>query len=315
VTYYRGPVVTIRKLLVTDIDALTARVAQRIVDDATMRSLVNPEFSRDELRDALTSSTASTWVALNGKQLVGHLYGALLASDNYGQGVWIGPDGASYDNADVLDSLYSVAGQEWIDAGAREHYVWTLDDPSTTTPWLDLGFAKMHVRGVMELLEGHHLLDHRYQLRHGNLDDVDTAISLDNELERAQSEGPSFSLGLSTASQRDEWIETLSDPDARHFVVDFNGSPVAQCVTFPLPKQRSSFDATMHLSAVVVLAEHRGRGVARAMVDTALNDARERGFRYAATNWRISNRQANRYWTSYGFKTTYVRLHRTIGMF
>lgn len=307
--------VAIRKLLASDIDSVTTRVARRIADDAATKPLINPEFSRDHLHGALASSTASTWVALHGKQLVGHLYGALLESESFGKSVWIGPDGVSYDDADILSSLYATAGQEWIDAGALEHYVWTLDDPSTTTPWLDLGFAKMHVRGVMELLEGHNFLEDRYQLRHGNLDDLNTAILLDDELERAQSEGPSFSLGLSNASQRDEWIETLSDPETRHFVVDFNGSPVAQCVTFPLPEQRSSFNATMHLSAVVVLAEHRGRGVARAMVDAALNDARERGFGYAATNWRITNRQANRYWTSYGFKTTYVRLHRAIGMF
>jgi ribosomal protein S18 acetylase RimI-like enzyme len=51
------------------------------------------------------------------------------------------------------------------------------------------------------------------------------------------------------------------------------------------------------------------------MVDAALNDARDRGFLYAATNWRVTNRRAARFWTTYGFEPTYERLHRTIGTF
>jgi GNAT superfamily N-acetyltransferase len=307
--------VAVRKLLPGDVDAVVSRIVQQITDDATSKQLINPDFSRDHLRDALASSRALTWVAFRENQLVGHIYGALLENETYGPSVWIGPDGVSYDGIQTLDALYSVAGQDWINEGAREHYVWTLDDPRATGAWLELGFAKMHRRGVMRLREGVHVLDDRYRLRHGTIDDLDLAIYLDDELEHAQTEGPSFSIGLSKASQRDEWIETLSDPDTQHFVVDFNGSGVGQCVTFPLPEQRSSFDATIHLSAVVVLAPHRERGVARAMVDTALNDARGRGFRYAATNWRVTNRRAAHFWTNYGFEPTYVRLHRTISSF
>jgi ribosomal protein S18 acetylase RimI-like enzyme len=307
--------VTIRKLLPIDVEAVVSRIVQKITDDAASKQLINPEFSRDHLRDALESSRALTWVALRGEHVVGHIYGALLENETYGPSVWIGPDGVSYDDDDVLDGLYSAAGQDWINEGALEHYVWTLDDPTATSAWLELGFAKMHSRGVMKLHEGLHVFDERYRLRHGRFDDLDLAIFLDDELERSQSEGPSFSIGLSKASQRDEWIETLSDPDTRHFVVDFKGAAISQCVTFPLPEQRSSFDQTIHLSAVVVLAEHRGRGVARAMVDAALNDARDRGFVYAATNWRVTNRRAANFWTTYGFESTYVRLHRTIGTF
>jgi GNAT superfamily N-acetyltransferase len=307
--------VAIRKLLPADVEAVVSRIVQKITDDATHKQLINPEFSRDHLRDALESSRALTWVALEGTQLVGHMYGALLESDLYGSSVWIGPDGVSYDNDEVLDAMYAVAGQDWINEGAVEHYVWTLDDPAAMAAWFDLGFAKMHSRGVMKLHEGLHVLDPRYRLRRGTFDDLDVAIFLDDELELAQTEGPSFSIGLSKASQREEWIETLSDPDTSHFVVAFDGVAIGQCVTFPLPEQRSCFAKTIHLSAVVVVAPHRERGVARAMVDAALNDARERGFLYAATNWRVTNRTAARFWRTYGFEPTYVRLHRTIGTF
>jgi GNAT superfamily N-acetyltransferase len=308
-------VVAVRKLHADDIDDVVARIAQRLIDDATIKTLVNPVISFDHLRQALAAATASTWIARREERIVGHLFGALLENATYGRSIWIGPDGVSFDDGDILSSLYAVAGEEWTEAGANEHFVWTLDDPSTTSAWFDLGFSKMHTRGVMELREGHHDLDENYTLRHGTFDDLDLAIELDDELDRSQSEGPSFARGTSKASQRDEWIETLSDPDTRHFIVDFEDTGVAQCVTFPLPDQRSSFQNTIHLSAVVVAPAHRGRGVAGAMVDAALDDARERGFTHVETNWRITNRLASRYWTTHGFETTYVRLHRTIGKY
>jgi ribosomal protein S18 acetylase RimI-like enzyme len=90
---------------------------------------------------------------------------------------------------------------------------------------------------------------------------------------------------------------------------------VAQCITFPLPTRRGSFDATLHVSAVAVRETHRGRGVGTALVDLALDRARQKGFEYAETNWRVTNRPAARFWTDYGFEPTYVRLHRTVGEF
>jgi hypothetical protein len=49
------------------------------------------------------------------------------------------------------------------------------------------------------------------------------------------------------------------------------------------------------------------------MVDAALRNARNAGFEYVETNWRVTNRRARNYWVGYGFESTYVRLHRTIG--
>src|ERR1700734_2213972 len=143
--------VNVRKLLPADVGAVVSRIAQKISDDATNKKLINPEFSRDHLAQALESSRALTWVALREQHLVGHIYGALLENETYGNSVWIGPDGVSYDDHEVLDALYSVAGQDWINEGAIEHYVWTVDDPKATSAWLELGFAKMHSRGEMKL--------------------------------------------------------------------------------------------------------------------------------------------------------------------
>ena len=98
-----------------------------------------------------------------------------------------------------------------------------------------------------------------------------------------------------------------------HYIVDFDGQPVAQCATFPLPDRVGSFDGTLHLSAVTVREDHRSRGVGRAMVISALLDGRNDGFHFIETNWRITNRSAATYWQNFGFVPTYLRLHRAIG--
>ena len=304
---------TVRPLRPGDVDEVVARIERRLKADAALRPLINPAFSPELQANALRHATETTWVAEDDGRIVGHLNGALLEDQTYGQGVWVGPDGASFNDVDVLGDLYETAGAAWIDSGALEHYVWTLDDDSTTDGWHEMGFARMHRRGVAALPRP---LSHRfpdgYALRRGGLDDFELAVVLDDELGAAQRLGPSFSTAPQSSS-REDLAETLADPETHHYVVERSGVAVAQCITIPLPTRRGSFDASLHLSAVTVQREHRHRGVATAMVDRAFADAVDAGFTHAETNWRVTHRRAQRFWTAYGFEATYVRLHRTIG--
>ena len=306
---------TVRPLELSDVEHVVTRVGDRLARDAEIQPLVNPALSTQLLADSLRVATDQTWVADNDGVIVGHLYGAMLESETYGKGVWIGPDGVSFDTTDILSDLYSAAGARWIEHGALEHYVWTIDDIISTQPWYEMGFARMHMRGVSRL-EGplDHALPEGYTLRRGSVDDLEIAVALDDELDAVQRVGPSFSIGLDHSSKRDDLLETLEDPEVHHYIVQFGEDAVAQCITFPLPPRRGSFDHTLHLSAVTVDAEHRHLGVGTAMVDAALRDARNAGFIFVETNWRVTNRRARNFWLDYGFAPTYVRLHRTIGL-
>ena len=305
---------TVRSLESSDVDGVVQRIVARLGDDAALQPLVSPTLDTELLAESLQHAVEQTWVAERDGELCGHLFGAILESESYGNGVWIGPDGASFDDTDVLSELYSVAGARWIEHGALEHYVWTLDDVTSRQPWYDLGFARMHLRGVLALVGPRpSSVPEGYAVRRGGVDDIDVAVALDDELDAVQKSGPSFSIGVDHASKRDELLETLADPEVHHYVVDYDGAAVAQCITFPLPPRRGSFDETLHLSAVTVSSEHRRRGVGTAMINAALNDAAAAGFNYVETNWRVTNRHAQRYWLRYGFEPTYVRLHRTIG--
>ena len=295
-------------------DDVVNAVAARFRADASRHTLVNPNISREGLAVAFAQSSDATWVAHDAGLLTGHLHGTLLENADHGRGIWISPDGLSFDSADTLADLYRVAGATWIGEHAYEHYVWTVDDRAATEPWYELGFARMHQRGVLALdAPAPARFAPGYSVRSGGPDDLDQAMQLDAELDAAQHEGPSFVIGADHASSREDLRELLEDPDVRHYVVEFNGEGVAQCLTYPLGQIRGSFDDTVHLSAVVVRAAHRGHGVATAMIDTAINDALDDGFAHAEANWRVTNRSAAHFWRGYGFRATYVRLHRTIG--
>lgn len=297
-----------------DVDAVVQRVAERLGYEARCNVFVDPDISTTDLARALREAPSTTWIARDERRIVGHLHGAVLESAGFAPGAWVGPDGVSFDDAEILSALYASAGQAWIDAGAREHYAWVLDDAASTAPWHDLGFARVHLRGALALgpVRVRSLPD-GYQHRCGTIDDLDLVVVLAQEIDHANALGPSFVVNEGAGSTREDLAEILSEPDTTLHLVEYDGQPIAQCITFPLPAQRGSFRATIHLSAVVVRRAHQGHGIARAMVDTALHDARARGFAYGDTSWRATNRGAHRFWTRYGFLPTYVRLHRTIG--
>ncbi len=298
-----------------DVDVVAQLVARRLADDSALHHLVNANLDPEELVATLSAVAHDAWVAEDDGRVIGHLVGTLLASDTYGHGAWVGPDAVSFRDTDGLAGLYAHAGRDWIDAGAREHYAWVLDRAERTAPWMDLGFARMHQRGVLALTEREpRALPEGYRARLGTIADLEWALDLGAEIDRVQAEGPSFSLEIG-GDERAELTEALEDPEVRYFLAEHDGHPVAQCITFALPARRGSFDATLHLSAVAVRETHRGRGVGTALIDVALERARHHGFTYVETNWRVTNRGAARFWTGYGFEPTYVRLHRTVGEF
>jgi ribosomal protein S18 acetylase RimI-like enzyme len=298
----------IRALERGDLRAVAARVGNRLARDAQQNSLINPDFRSDVFEAALFRATDETWVAEEDGHTVGHLIGAVLDSSEFGLSAWIGPDGVSFDSEDVLAALYREADSSWRSRGARDHFAWVFDADVDTRPWHNLGFHSVSRRGVLALADGpSKKLPRSYALRRGDVNDLELAVVLDRVIDEAQS----AAITSSAEAAQAEWRELLEDDEVTHYVVEFEGQGVAQCLTYPLDARRGSFDRTMHLSAVAVLPEHHHRGVARAMVGAALRDAKQSGCAYAETTWRVSNDRADEFWKRFGFRPTYVQVRRT----
>ncbi len=298
----------IENLSAKTLDHVVARVVTHQRELHERHALIASDVDGVALGEQLYEQREHVAVASTNDHVTGHLRGTILGHDD--ASVWIGPDSVSYDDARTLESLYQVQAERWVARGATRHYVWVARDE--IEPWLTLGFALAHQRGVLSLAthEASSMIE-GYTIRRGALGDLDTAVHLDHILDDAQRASPSF---LSpTGDARTQWRESLEDPDAHHFIVERDGVAVAQCLYFGLDQRVGSFERTAHLSAVSVQREHRRLGVARAMVDHALAHAANEGFTHVETNWRVTNRRAARYWESYGFCATYTRLFRVIG--
>ena len=291
---------------------MVGRIEHQLRADASRNSLVNPELDRQLLLDSLRHTENSAWVYELDDDIGGHLYGAVL-SDRCGPVSWTGPDGSSFDGAEVLDALLLEAVREWRGRGVKEHRVWCLSEPDRVMSWTDSGYSLFSVRGARELVtHDSRSLPMGYSLRRGTPDDFERAIELDAVLDTAQAVDVRSKSSSELAADQEDLFATLNDLETHHYVVEFDKRVIAQCVTFPAPPRRGSFDNTLYLSEVVVDPHHQRRGVASAMLDAALNDAIAKGFRYAAVQWRSANLGATLYWTSYGFHPTYVRLQRTL---
>ncbi len=298
----------IRNLGAEDIGFIASRVASRLRYEAEQNPLINPLFDADAFESALFGAQAGTWVCDEGS-LTGHIYGAVLQGSSEQSGVWIGPDGVSFDSPSYLKELYEVAKTEWKSRGAREVFVWVLNIEPSLQPWRDLGFEVVHEHGVLKLdALSSRPLPNEYVVRLGGPQDISTALALDDLLEQHQG----GDVETSRASREEDLIETIEDPDTSYFIVGNDGDPVAHCVSFPLPTRRSSHDDTAHLSDVVVLDGHRRRGIATALIDEVLRAAHQEGARFAEVNWRSTNVQARSFWLDYGFTSTYVRLRANL---
>jgi ribosomal protein S18 acetylase RimI-like enzyme len=305
---------TVRFLQPSDARAVVERIVRQLESDAARHPMVNSFLKQEVLYDTILHATNATWVAVDERDVVGHLYAAVLREPTHESAAWTGPDGVSFDAEDVLSQLVEGASTVWRRAGVTIHYVWSLGDPERIESWRRLGYEPLSVRGVMKIDERsvRHLPE-GMKLRAAVPHDLERVVELDHVIDLAQGELGATSRKHRRATRR-ELLELLDDPEVSHYVVEFEGRVLAQAITFPLPTRRGSFDDTLHLSEVVVDPRAQGRGVASAMIDAVLEHARHQGFNYVEAQWRVTNQQASSFWPRYGLSPTYVRLGRPLDL-
>ena len=75
----------VRRLESRDIDQVVARVNERLAADALRNGLLNAGFSDQHFAAALRDAASQTWIVEESGVVVGHLFGALLDSPEYGR--------------------------------------------------------------------------------------------------------------------------------------------------------------------------------------------------------------------------------------
>ncbi len=306
----------VRRLIPHDISVVANLARQHLAHHAMKEPLVCDDFDRREFERTLSRVSDPIWVREASGVIRGHLFGATMADGDGEQVTWTGPDGWSFDYEDDLDGLLKVALPYWREEGSSTHIVWSPAG-SETEAWVQRGYSPFSVRAALAIEEKdpptiRSEFNGDLTIRHGTLDDLDTALQFDLLIDA------SHGVDTATLSEQQRSLntkhltETLEDPETLYYILELDGVPIAQCITFPLPSLRGTHDGTIYLSDIAVAEGMRNRGYGRYLVRAVLNDALAQGYAYAEVRWRLTNLPGQMLWSSMGFHPIYAQLRRQI---
>ena len=301
---------------------LAARHARhREVEPLLSTRFEDPADARKELERVSRLDGASGAAALREGRLVGYLVGARRSDALWGNNIWIeAPGHAAEDPEDVRD-LYGLMAGRWVDEGRTRHSVlvpaW---DRELLDAWFRLSFGQQHAHGVRKLTELKEVtLPDGFAIRSPDPDEIEDLIDIDLALPDHQRRSPVFGSPqpYTREDSRKEWLATLADGDEKILVGAYRGRAVA-CWAI-VPTERSSEnrgllvpERSCFLGFAATLPEFRGSGIGVALTRAGFAWAAEAGYPAMTTDWRVTNLLSSRFWPKRGFRTSFLRLYRSI---
>ena len=99
-----------------------------------------------------------------------------------------------------------------------------------------------------------------------------------------------------------DWDKQLRDSSFAVRIAEVNGLAVGYAKIGPLKLDVKPNGPAMLLDQLYVLKEHHGSGIARTLMDWAIDESRERGAQALYLTVFIDNHRARRFYDSYGFE-------------
>jgi ribosomal protein S18 acetylase RimI-like enzyme len=301
---------------------LAARHArQRAAEPLLSARYQEPDATRKELEVLWRTDGASGTVALRDGRVSGYLVGAPRENPVWGDNVFIEASGHAVEEAEDLRDLYAAAAARWVDEGRTRHSVIApAHDPALLDAWWRLCFGQQQAHGIQEVPPRIEVLvPDGYEIRDPREDEIEQLIDVDLALPEHQRLSPVFgSPGSWTRDEsRQEWLETLAGGEEKILIGAADGRPVA-CWAL-VPAERSGEhrgllrpEGACHLGFAATLPESRGSGIGVALTQAGLAWAAGEGYPVMITDWRVTNLLASRFWPRRGFRTSFLRLYRSI---
>jgi GNAT superfamily N-acetyltransferase len=99
-----------------------------------------------------------------------------------------------------------------------------------------------------------------------------------------------------------EWEAQLDDPAFAFQIAEADGEPAGYVKLGPLKLPIEPRGPPILLDQLYILKEHHGTGIARALMDWAIDEARHRGAEELYLTVYIDNHRARRFYYRYGFE-------------
>ena len=294
----------------------------RLAEPLLAAAFEDPAAARLELDGAWAAEGASGAVALRDGKLVGYLIGSRRSGALWGESAWVETPGHAVEEPEVVRDLYGAAAAVWVESGAARHYALVpATDPALVDAWFRLGFGQQQGLGIREVPAEAASLPVGVNVRPAGPGDVETVIELDI-LGEFQGGPPTFAPTRPTAPPdpaevRAEVEEELGDEDSQLFLAELGGRAVGMASAAPV--SYSSLHGGLArpedagiLGYAAVLPESRGSGAGLALTEAVFAWCRERGFATVVVDWRVTNLLSSRFWPARGFRTSFLRLYRSI---
>jgi ribosomal protein S18 acetylase RimI-like enzyme len=307
------------------LDAAAALLASRHTGHRSAEGLLparyeDPSEARGELETDWRREGASGVAAVRAGRMVAYLVGAPRPDPIWGDNVWVEAAGHAAEEPELVRDLYGVAAARWVDEGRTRHYALVpATDLALVDAWFRVGFGQQHSHGIRETARLEVTVPNGFEIRDPHPDEVEQLIDLDLALPRHQRSSPVFSdIALPTReNSRAEWLSTLAAGEETILIGARGDRPVACWAIVPIERSREHrgllrADEACFLGFAATLPEARGSGIGVALTNTALTRATEEGYPAMATDWRVTNLLASRFWPRRGFRTTFLRLYRSI---
>ena len=230
-------------------------------------------------------------------------------SPGRGPHVWVDLDDhelAEGESPELLADLYAEAGDPWVHAHLLSHFVVSPAVDARLQIWFGLGFGQEQVHAERDTAVDQPKAREGVEVRRATLDDLETVLDLGRTITEHQV-GPPVWSGLPLPGRddsRDDWAEFVAEDVV--YLAFLDGLPVGYAGL------HAAAEGVIELSVAGTTPPARGRGVGTAIVERALHDAREVGFRTCRLDYRSTNLLASRFWRGHGFRPTHVRLRRDV---
>jgi GNAT superfamily N-acetyltransferase len=266
---------------------------------------------RAQIEDELGRDGAAGVVAVStGGKLEGYLVGRTTPDDCV-----IGFAGCATIDPELVRDLYAELSADWVAAGLTRHRAYIpASDAALVDAWFRLAFGVQFTYAVRETAP-EAAVDAGAELRLGRPEDASAVAQLERAFSKHLRSAPSFSA-RDVATDEDveaEWAGTWDDPTFTHFVATKDERVVGHLLLYRRPAGDLRIpDDNIDLALATTQPDVRGSGVGRALTAHALHWAHEQGFRTMTIDWRVVNLLADRFFTRWGFRPTFMRLYRHV---
>ncbi|UJF26894.1 GNAT family N-acetyltransferase [Planococcus sp. 107-1] len=281
-----------------------------------------PEHAEKAIRGLSAKSPSVGVAAFRHEKMVGYMIAQTLNEPQRGRHAWIDYAGYALDPnepEELIRQLYCELGEQLVQLGYFSHFVLTpCGNPKAMDAWFRVCFAYEQVHGLLDLKNVQPLAPYDSSIRLAVKSDEAAVREMSNMIPSQVASAPSWGATLPEMlpDLNDGYAELLDEEDVRFWAAFEEDGTIAGCIA-AWPDEASEADMRIPercstVSCVATREGFRGKGLSSQLLSIVLNEAKQSGFEFFETDWRMANLPISNFLPRRGFKPYAYRLHRQI---